>query len=387
MDKRLKIGFLTVSDARSRRSWSGINYFMSQALQRQCGEVVFLGPIDTRLIFVGKVLNFLSLRVLGRKYDYTRSRWYARRVSALASDRIKHRQLDCIVASAAAGALAYLDRPGIPIVFVSDTTFSLINSYYDSFSNYLPISVKDGRRMSKTAMELADIVTFPSQWAANSAIHDYGISPEKVHVIPMGANLDRIPPPEIAQGRRRSGECRLLFLGVDWKRKGGDIALEALLCLEEKYGIKAHLTVCGCQVPGDVSHPRMRVIGFLDKGNPAQAEQLSQLFIETDYFLLPTRKECFGIVFCEASAYGVPSITTDTGGVAGAVAQGRNGYLLPESARGDAYAKVIAEIESSDEYYKQLCRTSRSEYDNRVNWDIWAGAICSLIASVRGNTL
>lgn len=31
--------------------------------------------------------------------------------------------------------------------------------------------------------------------------------------------------------------------------------------------------------------------------------------------LLPTRAECAGIVFNEASAYGVPILLTDTGGV------------------------------------------------------------------------
>ena len=162
---------------------------------------------------------------------------------------------------------------------------------------------------------------------------------------------------------------------------------ETLLCLEEKYGIKAKLTVCGCHLPEGVEHERLTSVGFLDKRVPAQAEQLSQLFIETDYLLLPTRKECFGVVFCEASAYGVPSISTDTGGVAGVVAEGRNGFLLPEAARGDEYARVIAGIEADDNSYRMLCRSSRKEYEEHLNWDMWSRRLQSLLAELQGSPL
>jgi len=387
MSERQKIGFLTISDARNPRSWSGTYYFMGEALQRNVGDIVYLGPIETRLAIVGKLLNLLSVKLFGKKYDYSRSSWYARRVSILACRRIAAQHLDCIVAPAAASALAFLKRSEIPLVFVADTTFALINNYYDTFSNYLSISVNDGHRLARLAMQRADIVTFPSQWAANSARNDYGIDQDKLHVIPFGANLESIPLKDVALQRRRSGECRLLFLGVDWERKGGDIAFETLLSLEEKYGIRANLTVCGCHLPEGVEHERLTSVGFLDKRVPAQAEQLSQLFIETDYLLLPTRKECFGVVFCEASAYGVPSISTDTGGVAGVVAEGRNGFLLPEAARGDEYARVIAGIEVDDKNYSLLCRSSRLEYDNRINWDVWARHIQSLLDELKGKRL
>lgn len=369
---RKKIGFLTVEDARDRRTWSGTVYFMSEALQRNCGDVVFLGPLDTYWTRLGKLINYISSRLIGKKYDYIRAKWYAKRLSAIVQKRVRSQKLDYIVAPAAASALAYLNRTSAPVLFVSDTTFALVNNYYAGFSGYLSISVRDGHRLAKQAMQRADIVSFPSQWAADSAIRDYGVPTGKVQVIPFGANLDPVPSADIAMCRERSGQCRLLFLGVDWERKGGDIAFEALECLEEIHGIKAHLTICGCQVPEGIAHERINAVGFLDKRDPIQAEQLSRLFIETDYLLLPTRSECYGMVFCEASAYGVPSISADTGGVSGAIAESRNGFLLPASARGDQYARLIASLEGNDHRYRELSRTSRQEYESRVNWDVWA---------------
>jgi glycosyltransferase involved in cell wall biosynthesis len=166
-------------------------------------------------------------------------------------------------------------------------------------------------------------------------------------------------------------------------RKGGDIAVETLVSLEKDHGIMAHLTICGCRPPDGVAHERLTVIGFLDKCDPQQAEQLSQLFRETDYLLLPTRNECYGVVFCEASAYGVPSISTDTGGVSGVITEGRNGLLLPEAARGGEYAQVIASMEEDDESYREMCRTSRHEYDTRLNWEVWARHVDSLLDTLQ----
>src|SRR5436190_335365 len=82
-----------------------------------------------------------------------------------------------------------------------------------------------------------------------------------------------------------------------------------------------------------------------------QRRQLEKLFETSDFLLLPTRSECYGMVFCEASAYGLPSITTDTGGISGAVKDGENGFMLPLSARGQEYAEAIAKVYLDDQLY------------------------------------
>ncbi|MCA9447996.1 MAG: glycosyltransferase, partial [Candidatus Omnitrophica bacterium] len=79
----------------------------------------------------------------------------------------------------------------------------------------------------------------------------------------------------------------------------------------------------------------------------------------------------YGIVFCEASAYGLPSITTDTGGVSGVVTNGVNGYTLPPEDRGEAYGKLIYQLLENRENYLELRTKTRLEYDTRLNWRVW----------------
>ena len=123
----------------------------------------------------------------------------------------------------------------------------------------------------------------------------------------------------------------MLFVGVDWEKKGGKIAFETLLELE-RLGISAHLTIVGCVPPSDIRHKNLRLAGSLNKNDSSQRRQLYHLYRNADFFLLPTRAECYGIALCEANAFGLPAITTDTGGIADIIENGKNGYRLPMSA-------------------------------------------------------
>jgi glycosyltransferase involved in cell wall biosynthesis len=197
----------------------------------------------------------------------------------------------------------------------------------------------------------------------------------------MGANLEEVPSKEMVLMRKRSERCHLLFMGVNWYRKGGDIAFETLLELE-KMGIMAELTICGCTPPRQFVHERMQIFPFLDKNDPEQYNRLAQLYLEADFLLLPTRNECYGIVFCEAGAYGLPVITTQTGGVPEVIRDGENGFALPLAARGDEYARVIASIYQDDERYARLVRTCRAAYDERLSWDVWGKMMKTILNEV-----
>ncbi len=115
----------------------------------------------------------------------------------------------------------------------------------------------------------------------------------------------------------------------------------------------------------------MIVIPFLDKSDAQQRQRLETLYMRSDFLLAPTRNECYGITACEANAFGLPVVTTDTGGVAEVVRDGENGFTLPLNARGDAYAEVIADVYQNPAIYNGLVRTSRLAFEERLNWDGW----------------
>lgn len=376
-----KIAFLTSGDPRNRRYWSGTPYYMAQALQKHVGEVHFLGPVHLKRKAPARLLNKVCNLIFKRTYDYTHSIFMAKGYAKVFSKKLKE-GFDLIFAPAASTEIAFLETE-IPIVYTSDATFARMVDYQPGFTNLLGRSVREGNLIEQSAIRKAKLLLYPTEWAAQSEVSDYGADPNKVYVVPYGANLDDLPERETVLQKKKSSDCRLLFLGTNWERKGGPVAFETLLHLE-RIGIPAELVVCGCMPPASFSHKKMRVILFLDKNEPSQRERLAKLFLESDFLLLPTRYECYGIVFCEAAAFGLPVITTDTGGVSGVVRNGENGYMLPYEAGGADYARLIAEIYNNDNRYYGLVRSSRKAFEERLNWDTWAQTLKRLLSEKLG---
>ncbi|MCK5597672.1 MAG: glycosyltransferase family 4 protein [Candidatus Eisenbacteria sp.] len=375
----MKIAFLTTCDPRDKLSWSGTIYHMSKALERHCDDVTNLGPVEPPLRNVLRVYGRLRGRLGGRRYLHDRTVRLARACSRDVLRKLGTEHYDAIVATTSAIATAYLDTD-IPIVYISDTTFALMEDYYPGFSDLTEASHREGNEIEARAILGASVLVYPSQWAARSAVDDYGADEDRVRIVALGANLDFVPDADrvLRQREGRGSDCTLLFIGVSWERKGGEIALEAAIRMNEA-GVATKLIVCGCTPPDSAAHPCMQVEGFLDKRDERQSAELARLYDSADFFLLPTRSECYGIVFCEASAYGLPVITTDTGGVSGVVFDGKNGYALPPEARGDDYARVILELFRDRPRYAELRRTSRREFDETLNWDSWGTRIRSII--------
>lgn len=391
--KHLKIAFLTSMDPQDKRAWSGILFHTREALREHCGDVVDIGPTDVQekpgkraflkklRVFVKKNFAYAPFFALGRKYFVCNFRIAtAKRFARSANPRLAAQSFDVVFAPASTTEVAFIETK-YPLIMFEDATFEALHDYYPQYSGLPRNMAREMNRLSKRAIEKSTALIYASSWAAQSAIRDYGADPKKVFVAPMGANFENPPSHDAVEQKRRSNHCRLLFGGFDWERKGGDIAFETLLKLEEM-GIEAELVVVGCVPPKKFAHERMRVIPYLDKNDPAQYRELQDLYMTADFFLLPTRTEAYGIVFCEASAYGLPSITTRTGGVPEVVRDGENGFTLPLSARGAEYAEVIARLYRDEQEYAKLVTSSRAAFDERLNWDAWGATVQKIMKDV-----
>jgi glycosyltransferase involved in cell wall biosynthesis len=199
-------------------------------------------------------------------------------------------------------------------------------------------------------------------------------------VIPFGANLeihhDRAFIESTISARSRDS-CTLLFLGVDWQRKGGAIALETARLLNAQ-GLKTQLTVVGCTVPGE-KYDFVTEVGFISKRTPAGQTRLGELLRSAHFLILPTRAECSAIVFCEASAFGLPIITTDTGGISTYVRQGVNGIRIPLSGGAECYAEHIFRLFYDRAGYEGMALAGWCEYKSRLNWESSVGSLLSLL--------
>jgi len=360
---------------------------MLQTLEKLSHEVTCLGPVNSPAEKIGFGFDKFSRQWFKRGYAYQHSIMLSKSYARIFKKKLLRGKFDVIFAPAASTEIAYLDTE-IPILYFSDTTFHLMVDYYPGyFSNLLSLSISEGNHVEHMAIKRATLAVFASRWAAESALDHYGQRREKIHVVPLGANLEYIPERNTVLNLRKSEKCRLLFLGRTWDRKGGDIALETLDSLQRER-LPVELVICGCAPPNYLSpefssKKGVALVPWQYKDKSEEFRTLEKLFLEADFLFLPTRADCYLAAVAEANAYGVPAITSDVGGVKEVVRNGENGFALPQSACGDDYAKVILDIYKSDSKYADLCRSSRDAFETRLNWDQWGKGMERLLTSLK----
>lgn len=387
----MRIAIVQREDARDITVHSGVYYFMAQSLAKHVGQVVYLCPdrslISLGILNLGRLFNYASRFLFRRRLSASHNRILAKRLARVFGKRLKKCKCDVVFAPNASVEIANI-KSDVPIIYRTDLNWADIVDYYPGSSSLFDFIRATGEDIDAAAIRKAAAVIYPSDWAAHTATAHYGAPSEKIFSIPCGANLheDEVPAREQALGHRISTPLQLLWLGVDWERKGGPIAFNCLLELL-RLGIDARLTVCGCIPPTQYHHSAVNIIPFLSKRNPTQRKALSDLLLQSHFFLFPTRAEAYGLVLCEASAHGLPSLVSNTGGVGGAIRDNENGYILPITATGPHFAQRICEIIESPEAYARLVLGSRNAYETRLNWDAWGITVKPIFEAVIKNKL
>lgn len=376
LSKKVRIGFINVSSPLDRKASSGTTFQMCQALKRIGADIVWLQPKHN---FFYKLVN-LFFKVLAVSTRSKILRDHTIPLAKIESKSLKKQDIekcDILFAPFASTSL-YALKTEKPIIYLSDATFAVMVDYY--FKGLVSWNVKQANKIEQTALLKATHAIYASQWAYNSAIQDYNADKSKLHVIEFGANIDEqnIIPHKFTY----NGQLDLLFLGVDWTRKGGDIAVEATSYLNDK-GIPTTLHIAGIRnLDNNIANlPYVKNYGFLNKNNPNDYNQLVSIIQQSHCLLLPTKAECAGIVFCESSAYGLPIFTYNTGGISNYVENGKNGYMLPIGSSGQEFGEKILECLQSGELEK-MSKTAVDAYKEKLNWTVWGQKIEHIIESL-----
>ncbi len=121
--------------------------------------------------------------------------------------------------------------------------------------------------------------------------------------------------------------------------------------------------------------------GFLNKNDALQYQEYINIIKKSHIFLLPTKAECAGIVFSEASAYGLPIFTYNTGGIGDYVKDGVNGYKLPLGSPGENFANIIDRCIKRNEL-KHLLEGGIELFKTDLSWNAWSEKFKSMLVDV-----
>lgn len=384
----MKIAFVTTYDAEDISSWSGTPYFMAKAFIDEGVQVEYignLGPPERRSHISAikeKIYNRLLKKRFGEyydDYDPAALKHYANQVKK----RLENSEAD-VVFSPGALPVAYLDIDK-PVVVWTDATFAVMHNYYDGFKNFSFASVRDCHRYERNVLKRVSLAVFSSTWAAESAVKNYGAPGEIVKVVPYGANIpnDRSVIDILGFNKLKSRNvCRLLFVGREWIRKGGPEALAIAKELND-LNITTELTIVGSTPPESSAFPSyVKVLGFVDKSKQEGKDLIDRVYRESHFFVLPTMADCTPIVFCEANSYGLPVITTKTGGIPSIIRDDVNGKMFELSLNPKKCAGYIADIFTDYERYEKLSIKSFDLYLKELNWKVSAAKIIRYLEEI-----
>jgi glycosyltransferase involved in cell wall biosynthesis len=209
----------------------------------------------------------------------------------------------------------------IPVVYDIDCTPRLLASFGPHYARQVAGPSLKRRAVDTvlraSARRCAAIVCW-SQWAAHSFATDYGVDPQRLHVIAPGVDTTWWEPP--LQRVIDHDRVRLLFVGGDFIRKGGDLLLDVW---QQHFHESCELHLVTRDAVS--SMPGVRTYSSFTPNDPG----LRDLYHSCDALVLPTRADCFSLASIEAMAAGLPVITTTVGGIPEIIADRRTGYLIP----------------------------------------------------------
>jgi len=241
-------------------------------------------------------------------------------------------QLDALFYHTSVTALFSQGLANIPTIVSMDATplnFDNIGNPYNHKPSCLGMLESLKNALNRRVFRRSDKLVVWCQWAKDSLEMDYGIDPGKVAVIPPGVDMDKWKP---GHGTEVGRPVRLLFVGGDFRRKGGDTLLEAF-----RTSLRNE---CELDI---VTREQVNIDGLsgvrVHYGLGSNAPELMALYARADIFAFPTLADVLPLAIMEAMASGLPVITTAVGAVSEQIEHGVTGFLIPP---GDA--RALAEV-------------------------------------------
>jgi glycosyltransferase involved in cell wall biosynthesis len=240
--------------------------------------------------------------------------------------------------------------PGIPhFLYTDHTHLENLNYQYGNRDLY-------SQKWIDLEREIYQHTTLNFVRSANvgrSMVENYGCPANKVILAYAGSNV------KVSEGKIDNNDYsnqHILFVGIDWKRKGGPDLVEAFRLILEKHP-DAHLTIVGAKP--ELQIPNCTVAG------PLPADQLDQYYQTASIFCLPTYQEPFGIVFIEAMTARLPIVATRVGAIPEIVQDGLNGWLVePGDIQGLAQAlgQLLDDPEKARLFGERSFQLTRERY-------------------------
>jgi len=242
---------------------------------------------------------------------------------------------------------------GIPYFIYTDHT-NLNNLNYSHIKQTEYLHSDSYIKLEKQAYENATLIFVMSPNIKESLVKQYFIDEHRIKLVYVGTNTRSPDHVNLAKYQNKN----ILFVGKDWKRKGGPLLLEAFKLVQKQIP-EATLTILGCK-------PSIRVKNCFAYG-VVSLQEVEKIYNQTTLFCMPTLREPFGIVFLEAMFNCLPVVTNNVGATPYLIRNGFNGYIVDYTK--DALAKVLVSMLNNPEKCLEMGNNAYTSVRENYTWE------------------
>jgi glycosyltransferase involved in cell wall biosynthesis len=200
----------------------------------------------------------------------------------------------------------------------------------------------------------ATMVFTMSEHVSRSLMEHYGIKEERILKVNGGCNIPAIQSEDPNRYERQN----ILFIGVDWERKGGPELLAAFRLVKKRHPL-AMLIIVGSSPK--VNEPGVQVVGKVPQA------QTAEILSQSTIFCMPSLREPFGIAYLEAMRAGLPVIASNLGAAPDFILEGQTGYKVdPQDI--ETMADRIEELISDPEKCRRMGQAGRELVESQYTW-------------------
>ena len=215
----------------------------------------------------------------------------------------------------------------------------------------------------KTVKKCHSLITITNQ---TKKLYRDLVEEEKIQVIPLGVDTQRFKP---TRKNRKSDVYEILYVGSLYPIKGLEYLIQAMASIvKSQTDVRLRIVGSGPE-KGKLSSlvNRLRIKDKVVFEGFVPHEKIDGYYQQCDIFVYTTLGEPFGKSIIEAMACGKPVITSNIGGPAEIVEDGKTGFLVPPT---DPYAiaeKVLLLLEDFAQM-KQMGETARRSAE-KYSWE------------------
>jgi hypothetical protein len=210
---------------------------------------------------------------------------------------------------------------------------------------------------------------------AESLQRDYGVEPEKCTALTLAPQDLEVSSPPFDRDYT-AGPTKLLFVGKDFFRKGGDFLLRLF---GDHLSDTCQLTI----VSSDTGLDGRALPPGVERFSHISLEQLRQVYRTSHIFVFPTQQDFMPQVLAEALAFGLPCIANDVGAVKDLVKDGDTGFLMPRGASAEQWAERLRRLISSPVDLAAMSSRARGFAEKELSFDRFDKLIADVVERLR----